>query len=57
MELVTFVEDEFSVLIQDDEIVPENFATVTDIVGLLRSKGAVDAPSAADDGDRRPSHS
>jgi acyl carrier protein len=57
MELVTFVEDEFSVLIEDDEIVPENFATVADIVRLLRSKDALGAPSAVDDEDRRPTRS
>lgn len=57
MELATFVEDEFSVLIADDEIVPENFATVADIVRLVRSKGALAAPPEAGDEDfqRSPS--
>jgi acyl carrier protein len=57
MELATFVEDEFSVLIADDEIVPENFATVADIIRLIRSKGALSALSEADDEGRERSRS
>jgi acyl carrier protein len=53
LELATFVEDTFGVQIQDDEIVPENFATVADVVRVLRDKGALTAPSAADDDDRK----
>lgn len=39
MELVMFMEGEFSVTIEDDDIVEENFATVNDIVGLVENKG------------------
>lgn len=48
LELATFVEDTFGVQIQDDEIIPENFATVADVVGVLRVKGAL--PEATADG-------
>jgi acyl carrier protein len=41
LELATFVEDTFAVEIQDEEIVPENFATVADIVRVLQDKDAV----------------
>lgn len=41
LELASFVEDGFDVTIQDDEIAPETFATVADLVLLLRRKGAV----------------
>jgi acyl carrier protein len=40
LELATFVEDTFGVQIQDDELVPENFATVADIVRVLQDKDA-----------------
>lgn len=39
MELVMFMEGEFGVTIEDDDIVEENFATVNDIVGLVESRG------------------
>jgi acyl carrier protein len=51
LELATFIEDEFAVQIQDEDIVPENFATVADVVRLLRDKGALSAPTAAGDQD------
>jgi acyl carrier protein len=41
LELASFVEDSFDVTIPDDEIAPETFATVADLVLLLRRKGAV----------------
>ena len=41
LELASFVEDAFDTTIQDDEIAPETFATVADVVGLLRKKGVV----------------
>jgi acyl carrier protein len=49
LELVTFVEDAFDVQIQDDEFVVENFATIADVVRLLRGKGVLGAPSATDE--------
>jgi hypothetical protein len=53
LELASFVEDSFGVQIEDDEIVPENFGTVADLVRLLCDKGALAAPSAADGEDRK----
>jgi acyl carrier protein len=41
MELASFLEDSFGVQIRDDEIVPENFATVAAVVKILRDKGAI----------------
>jgi acyl carrier protein len=41
LEVVTFVEDWFSVQIKDDDIVPSNFATVAALVRLLAAKGAL----------------
>jgi len=49
LELASFVEDAFGVQIQDEEIVWENFATLADLVRLLRDKGALTAPPAPDD--------
>jgi acyl carrier protein len=36
--IIGFCEDEFGVHIDDDELVPENFETIGDIAGLVRSK-------------------
>lgn len=57
LELVTYVEDAFAVELQDDEIVPENFATVDAIVRLLLAKGAVTVPPAPGAADRESAHS
>lgn len=48
LEVAAFVEDTFDVQILDDEIMPENFATVADLVRLLGDKGALTALSAGD---------
>jgi acyl carrier protein len=34
-QLVTFIEDEFGIEVDDEELVPENFATIGSIVRLL----------------------
>lgn len=47
LELVAFVEDAFHVTIEDDEILPETLATVSDIVRLLDDKGALLSPSGS----------
>lgn len=39
MELVMFMEENFGVIIEDDDIVEENFATVNHIAGLVEEKG------------------
>jgi acyl carrier protein len=49
LELATFVEDDFGVQIEDSEIVAENFATVADLVALLRDKAALATPAASDE--------
>ena len=51
LELATFIEDDFGVQIQDEDIVPQNFATVADVVRLLRDKGALAPPAATGDRD------
>lgn len=51
LELATFVEDDFGVQIQDEDIVPENFGTVADVVRLLGEKGALTASAASGDRD------
>lgn len=38
LRLVVFVEDRYGVTIADDELVPENFATVRSLAALLSSK-------------------
>ncbi|MBI1722719.1 MAG: acyl carrier protein [Gemmatimonadetes bacterium] len=38
LELVTFLESEFGVKVQDEEIVPENFETVVRIAAFVESK-------------------
>jgi acyl carrier protein len=41
-ELVSFVEGEFGVEIRDEELVPENFGTIGDIVKFVDSKRGPD---------------
>lgn len=43
--LVAFVEGEFGVEILDEELIPENFGTISGIAQLIRSKRA-DLPTA-----------
>jgi acyl carrier protein len=38
LRLVVFIEDRYSVTIADDELVPENFATVRSLATLISSK-------------------
>jgi acyl carrier protein len=40
LRLVVFIEERYSVSVGDDDLVPENFATVTALAELLRSKQA-----------------
>lgn len=54
MELATFVEDQFRVRIHEEELVPENFATVADLVRLLGEKGVLTDASASEREDRGP---
>ena len=57
LEVATFVENAFSVQIQDNEFRPENFATIADLVRLLRDKGALTAPLPTGADDRKHGHS
>ena len=40
VELVTFLEDEFNIMIEDEEFDEENFATVDSIATLVENKAA-----------------
>ena len=39
LELVTFLQEELSVAVEDDDLVPENFASIDAIVQFVDSKG------------------
>jgi acyl carrier protein len=43
MELVAFVEDDFHIAVEDLEITPENFDSVTKIAAYVRRKGNLPA--------------
>ena len=40
MQLVTFLEDEFDVVVEDDELLPERFENVASISSLVKGKMA-----------------
>ena len=40
-QLVAYVEGEFGIRVEDEELVAENFATIADLARLVRSKLAV----------------
>jgi acyl carrier protein len=39
LELVSFLESRFGIVIPDDELLPENFETINAIVALVEEKG------------------
>jgi len=39
LELVSFLQEQFGIALEDGEIVPENLDTVANIVGLIQRKG------------------
>jgi len=43
LQLVTFVETEFAVVVSDDDLVAENFGSVAAIAAFVRSRQAVGA--------------
>jgi len=47
MELVSFLEEEFRVTLEDTELVPENLDSVNSIVSLLRRKCAPELRACA----------
>jgi acyl carrier protein len=38
LDLVSFLEQQFSITVADDELVPENFQTITHIVAFIESR-------------------
>lgn len=38
LEVVTFIEQEFSIVVADDDLVPENFQTIDLIAGYIRNR-------------------
>ena len=40
LRLAGFVEERYSIVIGDEDLVPENFATIAALAGFLRTKGA-----------------
>lgn len=38
MELVSFIEEEFKVSVDDDELIPENLDTINRLAGFVKSK-------------------
>jgi acyl carrier protein len=38
MHLVSFVESEYGVRVEDEDLTPDNFATIGDLANLVRSK-------------------
>jgi acyl carrier protein len=45
LELVTFVEEQFHVSVQDEDIVPDNFDSVTRLATFVRSKTSLADPA------------
>lgn len=39
LELVEFLESQYSIKIEDEELVPENLETIENIIGFLKTKG------------------
>jgi acyl carrier protein len=39
VELVTFLEAKFGIRVQDDDLLPENFKTIDEIVAFVERKG------------------
>ena len=47
LELVAFLESEFGVKVSDEELIPENLDSVTQIVAFVARKQAVSAPAGS----------
>ena len=45
LELVTFLEEEFSIQVEDEELIPENLDSINNLIGFLGKK--TEATSAA----------
>jgi acyl carrier protein len=52
LEVIAFVESQFGLTIEDEEIVPENFDSVARITGFIHRKSAVVVQLAAHPGTR-----
>jgi acyl carrier protein len=46
MELVTYVQSEFDITVEQQEVTPDNFDSVNNLVAFIRRKQAVKAQSA-----------
>ena len=42
VELLTFIEDNYKITVDDDELSPENFETISSIIGFLEQKRGTD---------------
>lgn len=40
LEIITFIEDEYNLSVEDDEMIPENLDSVVNIVGFVSKKTA-----------------
>ena len=45
MQLLTFIEEEFKIKVQDEELIPENFETINSILNLIEKKQIPEARS------------
>ena len=41
LELILYLEEEFGIKIEDEEIIPENLDSVSNIIALLKSKNGI----------------
>jgi acyl carrier protein len=46
LELVTFLEETFGIAVEDEELIPENLDSVSNLVGYLKRKGIQSAQAA-----------
>jgi acyl carrier protein len=49
MELISFVEEKFDVLVDDEEIVPDNFRSIAAVTRLVAAKKGIDFADRAED--------
>lgn len=40
LELVSFVESEFGVVVEDDDLLPENFQSINCLIGFIQGKNS-----------------
>ena len=47
LELVTYLEEEFNINIQDDELIPENLDSINNVTAFLQRKANLESKTAA----------